>query len=179
MAVALLTLSACSMTLSPAADLPRYEPLDECFVELPTDFEIDVDIDCGYVLVPEFYTDESSREVKVGVTRLNARQDSGKAPLLMLAGGPGQTEVQPALFELFQPALLGNILDERDIVLVEQRGTNIQTRFWTVLHTSRCPGRSTNRGWMQTQPLRWNGRLCSRVAMRFGRKASTLTPTIA
>ena len=47
----------------------------------------------------------------------------------MLAGGPGQAQVSPLFFSLFQPELLGGILAERDIVLVEQRGTEHSDPF--------------------------------------------------
>ena len=109
--------------------LPRFEPLDKCFVDPPQDLEIDLDVDCGYVVVPEFYHAASSRELKLGITRLNAQMETGKAPLFMFAGGPGQAHVQSAIYSLFQPELLGNVLLERDIVLVEQRGTEYTDTF--------------------------------------------------
>jgi D-alanyl-D-alanine carboxypeptidase len=33
--------------------LPRFEPLDECFAQPPADLPVDLDMDCGYVVVPE------------------------------------------------------------------------------------------------------------------------------
>jgi len=106
-----------------AAALPRFEPTDHCFVDPPAELGLDLTIDCGYVVVPEFYQATSSREVKLGITRLSSGKGATASPLFMLAGGPGQTQIQPASYSLFQPELLGNVLTARDIVLVEQRGT--------------------------------------------------------
>ena len=47
----------------------------------------------------------------------------------MLAGGPGQTQISPEFFSMFQTELLGGILDKRDIVIVEQRGTEHTAPF--------------------------------------------------
>ncbi|MCB0234469.1 MAG: beta-lactamase family protein, partial [Anaerolineae bacterium] len=104
------------------AALPRFEPLDDCFAQLPEDADFTLDMDCGHVVVPELHSDESSREVKLGITRLNSGQGTANSPLFMLAGGPGQTQVSSGFLRVFNPELLGGVLKERDIVLVEQRG---------------------------------------------------------
>jgi hypothetical protein len=80
-------------------------------------------MDCGYVVVPEARSGDSSREVKLGITRLNSGQGTASSPLFMLAGGPGGVEISPEYLRLFQPELLGGILEARDIVVVKQRGT--------------------------------------------------------
>lgn len=112
-----------------AAALPRFEPVDQCFVALPADLNLDLAMDCGYVVVPEFYHAESSRELKLGITRLSSGVGTAASPLFMLAGGPGQTQVKPGLYNLFKPELLGKVLTARDIVLVEQRGTEYTDTF--------------------------------------------------
>lgn len=109
--------------------LPRFEPLEECFVQPPEDLDVDLDIDCGYVVVPESRAGDSDREIKLGVTRLNSGQGTAAAPLFMLAGGPGQTHINPLYFGLFQDPLLGGILKSRDVVILEQRGTQY-TSTW-------------------------------------------------
>jgi pimeloyl-ACP methyl ester carboxylesterase len=112
-----------------ASNLPRFEPLEECFAAPPEDLDIEFDKECGYVVVPEFYNGESTRELKLGVTRLNSGNGTAASPLFMLAGGPGQAHIQPNLFLLFQPELIGRILDDRDIVILEQRGTEHTDTF--------------------------------------------------
>lgn len=109
--------------------LPRFEPRDECFVQAPAELPKDFSIDCGYVVVPEFRAGPSGRELKLGITRLSSGKGTAAAPLFMLAGGPGQAEVSPDFLRLFQPELLGRILEARDIVLVEQRGTEYTDTF--------------------------------------------------
>ena len=103
--------------------LPRFEPLDECFAQVPADLPVDLDLDCGYVVASESRSGAGSREVKLGVTRINSGQGTANTPLFMLAGGPGQAEINPEFFSLLQTELLGGILGSRDIVVVEQRGT--------------------------------------------------------
>ena len=100
---------------------PRYEPLDTCFAQPPEDLNLDLDMDCGFVTVPESRSGKSDREVKLGFTRFSSGKGADSSPLFMLAGGPGQTQVSPQFFSMFQPELLGGILAERDVVLVEQR----------------------------------------------------------
>lgn len=109
--------------------LPRLDPLEECFVQPPDDLDVELDIDCGYVVVPESRAGDSDREIKLGFTRLNSGQGTAAAPLFMLAGGPGQTHINPLYFGLFQDPLLGGILQSRDIVILEQRGTQY-TSTW-------------------------------------------------
>jgi pimeloyl-ACP methyl ester carboxylesterase/heat shock protein HslJ len=109
-------------------DLPRYEPVEECFVVPPEDLDIKFDMECGYVVVPEFYNGESTRELKLGVTRLKSSNGTAVSPLFMLLGGPGQS-FESDYFRNFQPEILGNILEERDIILLSQRGTKNTDTF--------------------------------------------------
>ncbi len=106
-----------------AAKLPRFEPLEKCFAQPPDDLEVKYKMDCGYVVVPESRNSESRRELKLGITRLSSGQGTAKSPLFMLGGGPGQTQISPDFFRLFQTELLGGILQARDVVIIEQRGT--------------------------------------------------------
>ncbi|MBW1749864.1 MAG: alpha/beta hydrolase [Deltaproteobacteria bacterium] len=105
-----------------AGTLPRFEPLEECFAVPPDDLDVKFDTDCGYVVVPEFYHGESNRELKLGTMRLTTGHGKDRTPLFMYSGGPGQTQISSENFKLYQPEMLGGILAERDIVLVEQRG---------------------------------------------------------
>ena len=81
------------------------------------------------MVVPESRSGDSSREVKLGVTRINSGKGTAGSPLFMLAGGPGQTQISPGFFSMFQAELLGGILDKRDIVIIEQRGTEHTAPF--------------------------------------------------
>ena len=111
-----------------AAFIPRYEPLDTCFIEPPEEFSITQELDCGYIVVPEFYDHETDRPVKLSFIRINSGKPEAN-PLFMLLGGPGQSFSDPNYFANFRPELLGNILKERDIVLLDQRGTKNTDTF--------------------------------------------------
>lgn len=102
---------------------PSVEPLNTCFIEMPAEVTQASSADCGYVVVPQCRAGGDG-EVHLAYMRLNARTPSDSAPLFMLAGGPGKALTgDPAILQLYQPALLGPILETRDLVLMEQRGT--------------------------------------------------------
>lgn len=134
-----------------AVDTPRLEPLDECFAVPPDDlpFDLNAEIDCGYVIVPEFHAQPGDRTLKIGYTRLNARQDKGAAPLFMLGGGPGQDMMNKDIFLYFTPQELGSILDTRDVVILNQRGVKHTEPFldcpayhalkWTAVEQGTAP----------------------------------------
>lgn len=106
----------------PANAEASVETIDACFFVLPEDTSV-LDPNCGYVLVPENPDLADSPEIKLGFLRMPARAANPKAPLFMLAGGPGDTFIKPETLLLFGDAFLGPILDDRDIVLLDQRGT--------------------------------------------------------
>ncbi|MCA9902564.1 MAG: alpha/beta fold hydrolase [Anaerolineae bacterium] len=125
--VALLT--ATVSALAQDGYVPQFEPVDDCFIELPDD----IPHDCGHVTVPEFYDGESARDLQLGVVRLKAASETPGTPLFMLTGGPGQS-INEFLGSL--PTLIASepggdeaergftrILENHDIVFMAQRGT--------------------------------------------------------
>lgn len=124
---------------SAVGNLPRVEPLEECFVKPPENLASELDMDCGYVVVPEFYHSESAREIKLGFTRFNSGKGASVSPFFKYVGGPGSANIEDPSYLLLQPDILGKILDSRDIVLVEQRGTLYTDTFLN------CPGVTTIR----------------------------------
>lgn len=116
----------------PRPELP-VEARTECFVLPSPGTKIEFRYDCGYVVVPENRATAGGRTVKLGFIRLRARTETREPPLFMLSGGPGGSLIVPALFNLFQPDFLGPILDRRDVVVLDQRGTR-----HTVPHLN-CP----------------------------------------
>ncbi|RVT83853.1 alpha/beta hydrolase [Inhella crocodyli] len=106
-----------------AVAAPRIESVAPCFITPPATPKVDLRADCGYVVVPENRAAPTGRQVKLGYLRLRARQPGSEPPLFMLSGGPGGSLITPALFSLFQPHLLGPVLDRRDVVVLDQRGT--------------------------------------------------------
>jgi pimeloyl-ACP methyl ester carboxylesterase len=119
-----LVLAGCAgLEPSTTAAVPAFEPLQQCFAELPAEVNPQVSPDCGYVTVPETRGSEEGRMLKLGVLRLKSPQGANRSPLFMLAGGPGQTAISAENLILLRPELLGQVLQDRDIVLMEQRGT--------------------------------------------------------
>lgn len=80
-----------------------------------------VDAECGSITVPENRNDPGGRTIDVHFAVIAAQSSiSEPDPVFMLAGGPGQAamEVFPIVIEIFGP-----LRQNRDIVLVDQRGT--------------------------------------------------------
>lgn len=104
--------------------VPRYEPVDECFIEMPDD----VDYDCGYVTVPEFHGVDNGRTVEIGVIRLNSLSGTSSEPVFVGAGGPGGSVLQfAATFSEFSSQGIENFFTdmwaERDLIFFGHRGT--------------------------------------------------------
>ena len=78
-------------------------------------------VQCGKLTVPENYQQSNGKEIVINFAVIPAIDDSkNKAPLMFLAGGPGQAAVELAsmLRERFK-----EIRKTRDLILVDQRGT--------------------------------------------------------
>lgn len=99
------------------------EPLATCFAEQPNDIGEELDTECGYVIVPESRGSDEGRTLKLGFMRINSESVEAHPPLFVLAGGPGQTLINTGFLTLLNQQLLGQVLRDRDIVLLEQRGT--------------------------------------------------------
>jgi hypothetical protein len=122
------------------------EPVSPCFVDPPEGAEPGVPYDCGYVRVPEDWSASNGRTVKVGFLRLRARAAGKASPLFMLAGGPGSTLIEPEAFAFFNPLLLGAVLDTRDVVVLDQRGTRHSVPFLDCPDLQGVPGTPTAGG---------------------------------
>ena len=114
----LLFLTGCSpqsLTQAPKNSLP----LEDCTISLQTGYQVDAR--CGKLTVPEDRSHPDGRKVELNVAVVPAiKRNPEPDPLFLLAGGPGQSAVEtfpamlPMLFQIYQ---------DRDIVLVDQRGT--------------------------------------------------------
>jgi pimeloyl-ACP methyl ester carboxylesterase len=81
----------------------------------------DVDAQCGTLTVPENRAEPGGRMIDIYFAVIPAQSSvSEPDPVFMLAGGPGQaaTEVYPFILPAFD-----DLSQNRDIVLVDQRGT--------------------------------------------------------
>ena len=76
---------------------------------------------CGWLDVPENPEDPQSRQIKLHVALAPAAaRNPAPDPLFVFAGGPGQAASEA--YVILQPILQG-IRKDRDIVLIDQRGT--------------------------------------------------------
>jgi pimeloyl-ACP methyl ester carboxylesterase len=117
----LLVLSlALAGTAPQAADPPDALQLESCTLSAPG-LPDTIAARCGVVEVPENRAQPSGRRIRLAVAVVpgTARRPQSD-PVFMLAGGPGQAAGEA--FPLAAPAFRG-ILRERDVVLVDQRGT--------------------------------------------------------
>jgi pimeloyl-ACP methyl ester carboxylesterase len=79
--------------------------------------------DCGYVTVPALHDEPDGDTIELAVVRIRSIADKPAAdPLFMEQGGPGGSTISYFPSPTLLPKLL-EILKTRDIVLVEQRGT--------------------------------------------------------
>ncbi len=97
-----------------AGEIGVFEPA-ECEYE----DEYDVDLECGYVVVPENYSAPDGNLVYLAVTIIRSPGGARFAdPVVYLAGGPGGSATDDVESWLEQP-----FLADRDLILFDQRGT--------------------------------------------------------
>jgi pimeloyl-ACP methyl ester carboxylesterase len=83
--------------------------------------------DCGTLTVPEDPQHPPGRQIGLAIARVNAiSRRKAPDPLFVLAGGPGQGARE---FYTTVAGAFARILRERDIVLVDQRGTGGSNRL--------------------------------------------------
>ncbi|MBX3084669.1 MAG: alpha/beta fold hydrolase [Anaerolineae bacterium] len=87
----------------------------KCPMPLPND----VNVTCGYLSVPEDHNEVNSRPIKLAVAILHSHSNHPQPdPVVHLHGGPGQADLR-RIFGYLNASYLA----ERDLILVDQRGT--------------------------------------------------------
>jgi pimeloyl-ACP methyl ester carboxylesterase len=86
-------------------------------------------LQCGFVTVPERHAHPEGRTIKLAVAILKSRSDRPQPdPLVMAQGGPGGSTLM--LLEPWWQALTSTPgLRDRDVVLIEQRGTQFSRPY--------------------------------------------------
>lgn len=114
----------------------NYQPIFEpapCAFPVPSGYNPD----CGYLIVPENRDRADSPFIRLHVAIFRSGV-TGAIPVVHLAGGPGSSSLAVASY-MFNRGL-GSILDQRDFILFDQRGTGYsQPRL-------DCPERSSITG---------------------------------
>lgn len=111
--------SSCAPTDAPTDQNPRLA-LTDCVLTSPR-VQQQVDAQCGTLAVQENPSDPQGRQIMLHVAVVPAiRRSPEPDPLFILVGGPGQSAIEtfPAIY-----STLFRIHEEREIVLVDQRGT--------------------------------------------------------
>ncbi|MBI5353606.1 MAG: alpha/beta fold hydrolase [Chloroflexi bacterium] len=93
--------------------------LEDCALTSPAGFQVDAR--CGTLTVPEDRDNPDGRQIELHVSVIPAIKREPEADaLFLLAGGPGQSAIEtfPSMI-----SMMSQIHEDRDIVLVDQRGT--------------------------------------------------------
>jgi pimeloyl-ACP methyl ester carboxylesterase len=100
---------------------PTEFKISPCEYEIPANMVEGVDIQCGFVDVPEDYANPAGPAIELAVAVIKSKQATPEAdPLIMEQGGPGGSTIDTFLKQFtYDDRLRAN----RDIILLEQRGT--------------------------------------------------------
>lgn len=94
-------------------------PLEDCALTTPSGDQVDAR--CGVLAVPEDRANPDGRQIDLHVAVIPAiKRNPEPNALFLLAGGPGQSAIEA--FPAMMP-LMFSVHEDRDIVLVDQRGT--------------------------------------------------------
>ena len=94
--------------------------------------------DCGYVTVPERHSQPDGPTIQVAVVRTRSiGENPAPSPLFVENGGPGSTTIKTFAVDVLTIwPVLPALLQERDLVFVDQRGTGHSRPFFN------CPERT-------------------------------------
>ena len=107
--------AAATTTAPPEWPEPRFVEGD---CPMPTD-AVELEVTCGTVQVPEDRTNGDSRLITLAVARIHsAADDVAPDPVVQLEGGPGFSSLEDV-----EGYARSSILDRRDYILWDQRGT--------------------------------------------------------
>jgi pimeloyl-ACP methyl ester carboxylesterase len=116
-AVVVVTMLAACGGKQPLVTVPKSAQAGEIVGRKPCLYERDdaeYVAECGALVVPENRSEPDSRLIVLPVIRVHALTDSPAEPILWLAGGPGESNME-------SPNLTG-LIEDRDIVMVGYRG---------------------------------------------------------
>ncbi|MEQ8675425.1 MAG: alpha/beta fold hydrolase [Aggregatilineales bacterium] len=119
--VALMTLLSGMALQAQEGSAGTYEETS-CAFDIPAGYVEGTDITCGYVTVPEVHSAPDGATIRIAVAVFNSpAANPADDPLVMTQGGPGGSTL--TLFGELLPAVTDFYRQERDVILIEQRGT--------------------------------------------------------
>ncbi|MBI4783006.1 MAG: alpha/beta fold hydrolase [Oscillatoriophycideae cyanobacterium NC_groundwater_1537_Pr4_S-0.65um_50_18] len=128
--LSLFTMALCLTTQARAAVQARY-PLTviPCPTILPPNEIEGKTITCGMLAVPENYADPNGRQIDLTYAVLHSRSLSpAPDPIMDLRGGPGGSLIESKSMER-RAALYESLRQNRDIILLDQRGAQFSNRL--------------------------------------------------
>jgi pimeloyl-ACP methyl ester carboxylesterase len=92
-----------------------------CMFDIPLGAVEGMDVECGYLTVPENRQDPNGKTIELAVAIIKSLSPSPYSdPIIMAQGGPGGSTIETYASLLLTDSQLRN---ERDIILFDQRGT--------------------------------------------------------
>jgi pimeloyl-ACP methyl ester carboxylesterase len=117
-----------SITATILEPMATYEE-SSCPMELPEGMVEGEDIVCGYATIAEEHSNPEGKMIRLAVAVVKSASDGpAPDPLVMLAGGPGGSALTTFIPLLATPGFEG-FWSQRDVILMEQRGTLYSTPF--------------------------------------------------
>jgi len=109
-------------------EVPRFEPItcDEFSIaENAVGAVYGEDVECGYLIVPEFHDQPDGETIKLGMVIIKSTNDNpAPDPLVMTQGGPGGSGIELYSFLAAPDNEIGlSLRADRDLIIFEQRGT--------------------------------------------------------
>ncbi len=99
-----------------------FQPAACSFIDLPANLLSSLNLQCGWLTVPEKHANPNGPTIQLGVAIIKSGAPaSGNLPLVMLQGGPGGSTIETYLQLIPLDPRLKNL--NRDIILFDQRGT--------------------------------------------------------
>jgi pimeloyl-ACP methyl ester carboxylesterase len=89
----------------------------------PFDVPAGVNVECGYVVVPEDHTNLDGKTIRLAVAVIKDQSEENQPdPVIVLAGGPGEKVMENGQIML---QLFGDIHPNRDLIIFDQRGVGL------------------------------------------------------
>ncbi|HNT74184.1 MAG TPA: alpha/beta hydrolase [Anaerolineae bacterium] len=125
-------LIGCAAPATPTPAVAPTLPLEDCQLTAPGMAE-SIRARCGELSVPEDPDNPGGRQIALHVAVAPAVSRSPQPdPLFLLAGGPGQSAIEA--YPVMLTAAFGIINQDRDVVLLDQRGTGKSNPLQCELH---------------------------------------------
>lgn len=114
-------LAGCAAPATPTPAVGPMLPLEDCQLTAPGMADTLL-ARCGELTVPEDPDNPAGRQIALHVAVVPAVSRSPQPdPLFLLAGGPGQSAIEA--YPLMLQSAFGSVNQDRDVVLLDQRGT--------------------------------------------------------